>query len=102
MIHELHQVDHQLLAEYQLVEEHRSRLWGLYSWIISHRLGNFYGMKRSTDQDSATGLGEHNATAKPKIAITTKQLSGRKNESRTDSSSCPAIVILAPSIIAPW
>ena len=31
-------------------------------------------MKRSTDQDSATGLGEHNATAKPKIAITTKQL----------------------------
>jgi hypothetical protein len=86
VIHELHQVDHQLLAEYQLAEEHRSKLWGLYSWIISHRLGNSCGMKRSTDQDSATGLGEHTATAKPKIAITTKQLSGRKNEICIDSS----------------
>ena len=40
-------------------------------------------------------------TANPKIAITTKQISGRKNETRTDSRVWPAMTMLSPSINAP-
>jgi hypothetical protein len=43
-------------------------------------------MKTLINQLSTAGFGENKATAKPKTATTTKQLSGRKNERRTGSS----------------